>query len=131
MKVVLKRMTKIVLLYAAVFSVLYLLAANITGLNVPTLGGGQGTVSAPNVTNFVWQMSGTPVSVTGVSLKFDAIIPSGTTIYVYLMDSSDVILASGTSTLSAQLPIGTATTITTTPSIDASVVYNVRVTVVG
>jgi hypothetical protein len=130
-KLAIKRIAKIALLYAAVFSVLYLMAVSITVLNVPTLGGGEGTVSAPNVTDFVWQMTGTPANVTGVSLKFDAIVPLGTEIYVYLLDTSSDIIASGTSTLPAKLPIGTATTITTLPSIDASVVYNVKVTVVG
>lgn len=131
MKLAIKRIAKIALLYAAVFSVLYLMAVSITVLNVPTLGGGEGTVSAPNVTDFVWQMTGTPANVTGVSLKFDARVPLGTEIYVYLLDTSSDIIASGTSTLPANLPIGTATTITTLPSIDASVVYNVKVTVVG
>jgi hypothetical protein len=130
-KLAIKRIAKIALLYAAVFSVLYLMAVSITVLNVPTLGGGEGTVSAPNVTDFVWQMTGTPANVTGVSLKFDARVPLGTEIYVYLLDTSSDIIASGTSTLPANLPIGTATTITTLPSIDASVVYNVKVTVVG
>jgi len=123
---------KFALVCMVVFSIVYLLAAEMTLPSIPTLGGGTGTVSSPgNVSAFTWTLSGSPTQVTGVSLTFDADLPIGAKIYIELLDSGSTVLATGTKTLTVLLPLGTPTEITTSPSLDAADVANVAVTVVG
>jgi hypothetical protein len=122
---------KIGLLYALVFIALFMFAASMTMPTIPKLGGGSGTVTAPNVQHFSWQLTGSPTVVNGVALTFDANLTTGTMLIVNLLDASNVSLAAGNYTLLAQLDTGVSQTVSTAPSVDPSLVDNVQVVIAG
>jgi predicted NUDIX family NTP pyrophosphohydrolase len=119
------------LVYTAIFITIYALTAQMTVPSIPSLGGGEGTVVAPaNVDSYSWVLEGTPVKVTGATMTFDDDLPSGTKIYLALLDDADVVVASGSKTLTSELPEGQSTTVNTSPSVDAATIYKISVTVV-
>jgi len=128
------RMSKVVKLsvvYTLVFVAVFLVAAGISMPSIPKIGGGEGVVTSPgNVSAFTWELSGTPIQVTNVTLKFSLNQVVGTKIYVELLDATTVI-ASGNQVLASELLAGTGVTIDTTPSADASDVFSVAVTIIG
>jgi hypothetical protein len=127
-----KRTIKAGLLYAVFFLAVWVLAANMSLPTIPNLGGGEGTVTSPgDVVSYTWVLSGTPTKVTGVTLKFSADLTSGTTIYITLLNGSDVALTSGSQTLTSTLSAGNPVTITVSPSVSAADICKVAVTVAG
>jgi hypothetical protein len=127
-----KRTIKAGLLYAVFFLAVGVLAANMSLPTIPNLGGGEGTVtSLGDVVSYTWVLSGTPTKVTGVTLKFSADLTSGTTIYITLLNGSDVALTSGSQTLTSTLSAGNPVTVTMSPSVSAAAICKVAVTVVG
>jgi hypothetical protein len=126
-----KRVAVAALVYIAVFVAVYALAAQMNVPSIPSLGGGEGEVTAPaNVDSYSWVLEGTPVKVTGASLTFDEDLPSGTTIYLALLDDTDAVVASGSKVLTSELQEGQPTTVNTSPSVEAAAVYKIAVTVV-
>jgi hypothetical protein len=63
-------------------------------------------------------------------MTFDDDLPSGTKIYLALLDDADVVVASGSKTLTSELPEGQSITVNTSPSVDAATIYKISVTVV-
>lgn len=126
-----KKIAVAALVYVAIFVTVYGLAAQMNVPSIPSLGGGEGEVTAPaNVDEYSWVLEGTPVKVTGASLSFDDDLPSGTTIYLVLLDDADTVVASGSKVLSQPLSKEQSTTVSTSPGVDAAIVYKIAVTVV-
>lgn len=126
------RTIKAGLLYAVFFLAVYAIAAQMTLPSIPSLGGGEGTVTSPgNVVSYTWVLSGTPVQVTGATLKFDSDLDSGTAIYVTLLGSDDSPLASGSTTLPSNLSAGSPVTISVSPNVSPSSVNSITVAIVG
>ena len=122
---------KFALLYIFVFCVVYLLATEMTLPSIPMLGGGTGVVSsASNVSTFTWQLSGSPLTVSGVSLTFEDDLASNTKIYVELVDTGNNVVANGNATLVSLLSAGVPTIVSTLPAVEAVGVTSVTVTLV-
>lgn len=94
------------ILYAAFFLAVWALAARLSMPTIPMLGGGEANVTSPNVTEYGWVVSDTPPKVAGAILKFDSALPSGTTIYLSVLNDSGEALASGSKTLTTSLKEG-------------------------
>jgi hypothetical protein len=127
-----KTSTKFALLYLFVFLTVYLLATEMTLPSIPMIGGGTGVVSsASNVSTFTWQLSGSPLTVSGVSLTFENDLAANTKIYVELLDSNNNVVANGNITLASFLPAGAPTIVSTSPTVEAAGVTSVTVTLIG
>jgi len=119
------------LVYIAIFIAVYALAAQMILPPIPSLGGGEGEVTAPaDIESYAWILEGTPVKVTGACMTFFGDLPCGTRIYLALLDDADVVVASGSKVLTSDLRESEVLTITTSPSVDAATVYKITVTVV-
>jgi hypothetical protein len=126
-----RKATIAALTYIAIFVATYALAAQMNLPLLPSLGGGEGEVTAPaNVDSYSWVLDGTPVKVVGASLSFDAELESGTKIYLALLNDADEVVASGLKELTSTLQPDQSVTVNTTPAVDAAIVYKVSVTVV-
>ncbi|MEM3551080.1 MAG: hypothetical protein QXV01_08330, partial [Candidatus Bathyarchaeia archaeon] len=64
-------------------------------------------------------------------LKFDGDLASGTTIYLSVLDDSSSVLASGTKTLTSDLPQGDPVTVNLDSYVLPKNIYRIAVAVVG
>lgn len=126
-----KKGLKAGILYAAFFIAVWALAAELSLPTIPMLGGGEAEVAAPNVTQFHWVISDRPPKVAGAVLKFDGDLASGTTIYLSVLDDSSSVLASGTKTLTSDLPQGDPVTVNLDSYVLPKNIYRIAVAVVG
>jgi hypothetical protein len=105
-------------------------------LNVQNIGeGGPQAITVPgSVTSahVIWVLdSNNPDYVTGVKVSFDQALPSGTTIYVKVYDSSNNLIAQGSVTLGGDLNANTQQEVDFKNSVEIKNMDKVAVVLVG